>query len=476
MPIDFTQLTYSAITVLFNVIIVVFGEFLYLKCRWQHENARKFIHIGVCHWWIVTSFLVESLYYALLPTILFTFLNYASYRWQLVKSIERQGGKQDLGTVYYALSLFILVLMSWENSYRQNAALIAILILGYGDGLAAITGKNWGRITFSIMGSTKSIVGCTTMFIASCSAAYIVLRIMNHDHAIYLSIQLAIVATLLEAFTPKGFDNLSVPLITYVLVLYPQFVHVAILSLFAVAIVALAHQKKSLTTSGAIAALIVGSIIAFCTREAGLCALLLFFVSSSLLSHICKKDKRVFDEKFAKTSHRDAYQVFANGGVGVIFAFLYFLYGENMFFYAVIASFAAANADTWATELGVLNKGKPLCLRKLSRVPKGTSGAVSAMGFAYSFLGALFVAVPAVYIYDNNNLQAMFIISCGGLLGSVVDSLCGAFLQAVYCNDKGEETEKEQEQLIRGFRWVNNEVVNILGIILGSIFVILLLR
>ena len=281
MLIDFTQLTYSAVSVLFNVVIVICGEFLYLKCRWQHENARKFIHIGVCHWWIVTSLLVENLYYALLPTILFTFLNYASYRWQLVKSIERKSGKQDLGTVYYALSLFILVLLSWEDSYRQNAALIAVLILGYGDGLAAVVGKNWGRYKFSVMGSNKSIAGCTTMFVISCIVSFIVLKIMNYDGGIYLSIQLAMVATLLEAFTPKGFDNLTVPISIYFLVLSPEFVYITALSILAVAIVVLAYQKKSLTMSGAVAAIFVGGIVAFCAAEAGISALLLFFVSSS---------------------------------------------------------------------------------------------------------------------------------------------------------------------------------------------------
>lgn len=472
MPIDFTQLTYSAISVLFNVVIVIFGEFLYLKCRWQHENARKFIHIGVCHWWIVASFLVENVYYALLPTILFVFLNYASYRWQLVKSIERKSGKQDLGTVYYALSLFILVLLSWEDSYRQNAALIAVLILGYGDGLAAVIGKNWGRGKFAVMGSSKSVTGCLTMLVTSGSVAYIVLKTMNYDSAIYLSILLAIIATLLEAFTPKGFDNLSVPIVIYFVILYPQFVYITILVILAVAIVIVAYQKKSLTTSGAIAALVVGGIVAFCTHEAGISALLLFFISSSLLSHVCKKDKQVFEEKFAKTSHRDAYQVLANGGVGVITAILYFVQGNSVYLYAVIASFAAANADTWATELGVLNKGKPLCLRTFSRVAKGTSGAVSVLGFVYSFCGALFVAVPAVCIYDYSDVKAMMIISCGGLFGSIVDSICGAFFQAVYRDDQGRETEKKHGQLLKGFRWINNEVVNILGIALGSMFVI----
>ena len=210
MDLDYQQLIYAALSVLFNVVFVVLGEIFYLKCHWKHENARKFIHIAVSHWWIVASLTITDTFYASLPPILFILLNAASFRWKLVKSIERNRGTEDLGTIYYAVALLVLVLWTWgtANSYF---AMIGVLVLGYGDGFAAVIGKTYPWYPFSYKKHTKTLSGTLAMFITS--FLVISLCLLFRDMPFLLpALYLASVATIFELFTPCGFDNLTIPL------------------------------------------------------------------------------------------------------------------------------------------------------------------------------------------------------------------------------------------------------------------------
>lgn len=178
----------------------------------KDEGARKFIHIGVSNWWFFVIFLFDNLWYAIIPPIIFIVLNYISYRTNLIKSMER-GGKGNLGTVYFPISLLLLVMASFTFSNPVVGG-IGILILGYGDGLAAVIGKRYGKHMFS---NGKSFAGSLTMFLVS----LIVTILMTHFsydtlvlwQILLISISTALVATLIELWTPKGLDNLSVPLV-----------------------------------------------------------------------------------------------------------------------------------------------------------------------------------------------------------------------------------------------------------------------
>jgi len=92
------------------------------------------------------------------------------------------------------------------------------------------------------------------------------------------------------------------------------------------AIVILAFWRGSLSRSGAVTALVVGTLIfGFGGWEWGV-LLGFFFVSSSLLSHFKEEDKRITAEKFDKGHRRDAGQVLANGGLGSVIAVLSFIF------------------------------------------------------------------------------------------------------------------------------------------------------
>jgi uncharacterized protein (TIGR00297 family) len=162
----------------------------------------------------------------------------------------------------------------------------------------------------------------------------------------------------------------------------------------------LAYRAHSLNKSGAFAATVVGAIIFGIGGWQWAVLLLTFFVTSSVLSRTFKRRKADLSEKFSKGHERDAGQVFGNGGLATFFAAFHSVYPESILpWVGFAASLAAVNADTWATELGVLNPTPPRMITNLRKdVEKGTSGGVSLVGTLASLLGSAIIALPAVLL------------------------------------------------------------------------------
>jgi len=252
--------------------------------------------------------------------------------------------------------------------------------------------------------------------------------------------------------------------------------------ILAIVIAYLAYRARSLNQSGAIAATVVGTIVFGLGGLQWAILLLIFFITSSALSRLFKKRKQVFDEKYSKGHERDAGQVFGNGGLATAFVLIHALYPESTIgWLGFAAALAAVNADTWATELGVLNPTSPIMITDLrKRVEKGTSGGISLLGTFASLLGAFVIALPAACFTDNWSLLP--IITLAGLCGSLFDSLLGATVQAMYyCPTDNKETEKHPlhtcgtETLhIRGWKWLDNDWVNFACGAFGILIAVLL--
>src|SRR6266498_3953233 len=130
--------------------------------------------------------------------------------------------------------------------------------------------------------------------------------------------------------------------------------------ILAIIIAYLAYRVHSLNQSGAFAATLVGTIVFGLGGLQWAILLMVFFITSSGLSRLFKKRKQGLNEKFSKGNERDAGQVFGNGGLATLFVLIHALYPESMIgWIGFAASLAAVNADTWATELGVLNPSPP---------------------------------------------------------------------------------------------------------------------
>ena len=238
--------------------------------------------------------------------------------------------------------------------------------------------------------------------------------------------------------------------------------------LLALLIAYFAYRAHSLDKSGVVAAAFTGTAIFGIGGWQWAILLLTFFITSSLLSHAFKKYKQGLDEKFSKGHERDAGQVFGNGGIATVFAALHFFFPNEIWpWLGFTASLAAVNADTWATELGVLNPHPPRMITNLKKVvEKGTSGGISLIGTFASLLGSAVIAFLASFLTDNWSL--FLLITFSGLAGSLFDSFLGATVQAMYfCPKDNKETEKHPLHTcgtktvhIRGWKWLDNDWVN----------------
>jgi len=262
--------------------------------------------------------------------------------------------------------------------------------------------------------------------------------------------------------------------------LLPDREHLVFAAVAALAVAGTARAVKALSISGALAAALVGFLLFGLGGGWGAAALLLFFITSSALSRFGKKRKDALG--YEKGGERDAGQVLANGGIAALSAILMYLNpGEDWPAAALLGALAAANADTWATEIGSLAKGSPRLITNFRKAPTGSSGAISLPGTLAALAGGLTLGIMA--FYRDMSIAGVISVTLGGLAGSLADSLLGATIQAQYrCPVCGKLTERlthceeEPTVLSRGFPVINNDAVNVIATLTGAIVSVFLNR
>jgi uncharacterized protein (TIGR00297 family) len=232
----------------------------------------------------------------------------------------------------------------------------------------------------------------------------------------------------------------------------------------------LAYRAGALTASGAAAAALTGGLIFGLGGLPWATLLLAFFISSSGLSRAFASRKIALADQFSKGSQRDHGQVLANGGLGALLAIIHALSPEAFWPWAAFAgAMAAVNADTWATELGVLSSAPPRLITSGRPVARGTSGGVSLVGYLAALGGAALIGSAAA-IFSPGTPTALLVgaVTLAGLAGSTFDSFLGATAQAIYyCPACDKQTERHPRHRCgtetvhaRGWRWLNNDWVN----------------
>ncbi len=241
----------------------------------------------------------------------------------------------------------------------------------------------------------------------------------------------------------------------------------------AAAIAAAARRARALSPSGAVAAVLVGTAAVAAGWDWG-ALLVAFFVASSLLSRVRREEKAAADGIAAKGDERDAVQVLANGALFALAALGYACAPDAAWQAMGGGALAAATADTWSTEIGMLAPRLPRSIVTLRPVPAGTSGGVTLLGLLGGVLGASFIQVVAVLFHWP--FAAAAAIVAGGVAGTVADSLLGALVQQRrWCDACGAATERrvhrcgQPTRIVGGIAWLDNDAVNALATLAGAL-------
>lgn len=237
--------------------------------------------------------------------------------------------------------------------------------------------------------------------------------------------------------------------------------------LFSLTVGIYSFKKKSITTSGLIALITICSLFIISNELAWLAIIFYMFASSSILSKILPQTYKV-NQVVAKSGARDYIQALANLGVATLVFCLYLITKHEWLMVGFVASVAAANADSWASEVGSQSKPPPRLITSFKKVQQGISGGITFIGTLGGLLGGLFIilltyfTLPPTWQHYIFSPVALLSILVGGLSGLFIDSYLGAWFQALYQKDD-RLNEKENGQLIKGYQWMNNDLVNFLS-------------
>ncbi|HPR88203.1 MAG TPA: phosphatidate cytidylyltransferase [bacterium] len=218
----------------FSLLLIV--EAVGKKMNWPQHISRKIIHIGAGMWVWGILYFFDELRWGIIPFATFILLNYLFYRRQTFAQMDVD--KSTPGTVYFSLSITLIFLMLWRPSGPLDlipVGIAGLMAMTWGDACASLVGQPWGRKKFQAFGHTRSFLGSVTMAAVSLVAIWLTLTLLPGSalspmspaiglaDRLLLTILGATVATLAEALSPAGTDNLTVPLASsfFMWLIYP---------------------------------------------------------------------------------------------------------------------------------------------------------------------------------------------------------------------------------------------------------------
>lgn len=448
------------------VVAVLAASSLFARRGMGEEGTRKLVHVALGGWWVVAALFFTSPWWAAALPAVFIVVNALAWRKQKLAFMARGEGEDTPGTVYYAVSLTLLALFSFGLGAPYVGAL-GVFCMAFGDGLAAVLGRRFGRRPLPGAAGGKSLAGSAVMLGASfvsCAAVLLAAGAAGWEGAVpwfaagtaagggltpgaaaasvLVALGLAVAATVLEAALPAGLDNLSVPLgVTglYAALFLPATVFTPVLAgvLLSGAVALAALRLGLLTVPGALGAVAVGAL-AFVFGGWPLWLLLMWFFGSSNVASKLMRRVRGTRPTGKGGSPRKLRQVLANSVPFLACALAYAVTGEAWFLIVSAGALAASTADTWASEVGMYSRKPPVNIVTRKPMQRGLSGGVSPLGLAATVVGAATSAFLAMLLFHAFGFAVptgptafLFVIACG-IVGSVVDSFLGVLLQAKY--------------------------------------------
>lgn len=242
---------------------------------------------------------------------------------------------------------------------------------------------------------------------------------------------------------------------------------------------AMSLKYHLLDGKGVLASIPIGYLVLTVGGPRHFIILLLFFGLSSIMTKI--RVRKVGANFLEKDWVRGWKNVLANGLIPMIMISGYLFQPQHWSLITVgyLAAIGTAFADTLATEIGLLYPGKPRLITNLKEVARGTPGAISPYGYMGAFLSSLVVCISSIAL-DLIDLSMTPVIIIASIIGTTVDSLIGATIQAKYqCDTCGKLVENEYHcgrrcKKIGGVKIINTHMVNLFSTAIGGVLAILI--
>ena len=129
------------------------------------------------------------------------------------RAIGLSDEKRHIGLVVYPLSVLFLVFLFNTGYMGAESAVSGVLIMGLGDGMAALVGTKWGKHKYKVFKvGVKSVEGTFSMFVASFLVVYFL-----SPCGVLVALFVALFSSLVENISPSGVDNATVPILSSLL-------------------------------------------------------------------------------------------------------------------------------------------------------------------------------------------------------------------------------------------------------------------
>lgn len=190
------------------ITIEVFCSFIAHKFfGLKSEYTRKVIHILTSFVIVPVEYYVTSPLWRLTCPIIFVFINIFAVFSGLVKDLGMTDEERHLGLILYPISVTGIVLLEVLNVISPSSAICGILIMGLGDGMAALIGTMFGKHSYTLYGKyKKSIEGSVAMAVATT-----IVVLYFSDIELALALLAGLFMALIENISPSSVDNVSVP-------------------------------------------------------------------------------------------------------------------------------------------------------------------------------------------------------------------------------------------------------------------------
>ena len=196
---------FIALSIVFMLLVI--NEIWWRRKKKHSELSRKLIHIlvgsFVAFWPYIMS--VNSIR---IISVLFTIVVFSSMKFNIFKSIHSVK-RDSLGEIYFAISVGLITFINPSHLVYT----ISLLTMSLADGLAALVGTYYGmNRKYKVYGRSKTVLGSLTFFIVALVLILIYIDKTGHVFSLgYLAVASGL--TLIENISPKGMDNLLVPLV-----------------------------------------------------------------------------------------------------------------------------------------------------------------------------------------------------------------------------------------------------------------------